>query len=355
MTYKELAKKLGTSPATLSLVINHKPGISKETRKRILEGIKQNGLEDLLRNKASQKEYPWKALEGGIKTICFLVYRKASSIIFPYSSYVMFMEAIQKQAIQYGINLSFAVIDENSNPKEQLQNLLNINIDGMIIYGTEMVDQDIDWFEDFPIPQVVIDNTFSRKSCSSVFSNNEMAAFQVLEYLVELGHKRIGFLCYNSIRCRCFQDRYDSYKKAMETNGLSFREEDVWLVDADETDEGLTAQIQNIIQSKTDFPSVIVTAEDTLAIRAMEAFTHTGYIIPDDISFVGFNNHPNCLAVKPSLTSVDILLEQYARAAVTELVQMLCDKNAGFDIIKRKVQIDTSLIKRNSVKNLNID
>lgn len=340
MTNWEIAGKLKVSPATLSLIINNKPGVSDEKRRVVLEKLQSMGYGNLIKS----------ANVPADNNFCFVVYKKKNSVLAAHSSYTFFMEIIQKKALQYGYNLYFVIIDEELPLEMQMKNLLSMNTKGMVLYATEMRDTDVGIFASYHEPIVVIDNEFIREPYNAVLSNFEMAGYQAISYLVRMGHRRIGYLK-SASPFWCFEERKQAYEKIIHEFGLSFAEKDVWDIGIHDA-EKVYADIFDKIKSAKDYPTAFVTDEDSLAIGALRAFKEVKLRVPEDISIIGFNNWPMCRNTTPPLTTIDIRIKDYASRTVEELMRMVKNKENQLNSTSFKIYIGTSLVERGSVANI---
>ena len=337
MTNREIAGKLNISPAALSLIINNKPGVSDGKRRIVLEKLQSMGYGNLIKS----------ANVPADKNFCFVVYKKKNSALAGHSSYAFFMEIIQKKALQYGYNLYFVIIDEELPLDMQMKNLLSMNTKGMVLYATEMREEDVLIFDSYHEPIVVIDNEFARKPYNAVLTNFEMAGYQAISYLVRMGHRRIGYL--KSVPpFWCFEKRKQAYEKIIHELGLSFAEEDIWDIDIHDVEKVYTDVIDKI-KSVKDYPTAFITDEDTLAIGALRAFKEVKLRVPEDISIIGFNNWPMCRNTTPPLTTIDIRIKDYATRTVEELMRMVKNKENQLPNCSVKISIGTSLVERGSV------
>lgn len=340
MTNREIAGKLNISPATLSLIINNKPGVSDGKRRIVLEKLQSMGCGNLIKSAAVPAE----------NNFCFVVYKKKNSVLAGHSSYTFFMEIIQKKVLQYGYNLYFVIIDEELPLEMQMKNLLSMNTKGMVLYATEMREEDVRIFDSYHEPIVVIDNEFARMPYNAVLNNFEMAGYQAISYLVKMGHRRIGYLK-SAFPFWCFERRKQAYEKIIRELGLSFAEEDVWDIDIHDA-EKVYADIFDRVKAAKDYPTAFVTDEDSLAIGALRAFKEVNLRVPEDVSIIGFNNWPMCRHTTPPLTTVDIGIKDYAARTVEELMRMVKNKENQLDSGSAKIYIGTSLVERNSVADI---
>lgn len=340
MTNGEIAKRLNISPAALSLIINNKPGVSEATRERVLSELKEMGLEHLVKKLPS-------ASPGN--NLCFIIYKRHGEILDLHPFFLLLMENIENQARTYGYNILLCTIDKRKPMKEQIAHLCELDSNGAIIFGTEMMDEDLDAFQSLEIPLVVLDNDLTRLPCNTIAINNQMGTYQAIEYLVRMGHTRIGYLK-SKIRISSFKERHQGYVNALAHFGLDFAPEHI--LDVHYTEEGSYRDIKQYLLNVPDavLPQAFVCDDDTMATGALRAFHECGILVPEKISVVGFNDRPTCEVTEPPLTSVNVSKHALAVEAVDELMRMIENPecNAG-GTRSRKIRIGTKLVVRESV------
>ena len=339
MTNREIAQKLGISPAALSLIINHKPGVSESTRDRVLEQLIEMGCEHLIK----------KAPAVPSSNLCFIIYKRHGEVLDLHPFFLLLMESIETRARSYGYNILLNNIDKRRPMEPQLEHLIQMDCQGAIVFATEMEDEDMIMIRELPIPIVSLDNDFTRLSCNSVSINNQMGTFQAIDYLVRMGHRRIGYLKSKN-RISSFKERQSGYEDALAHFGLSFSSEDILSVHY--TEEGSYRDIRQFLDSRSiqDIPDAFVSDDDTMACGALRAFSEHGYHIPGDISIIGFNDRPNCDVTTPPLTSVNVSKHALASEAVDELMRMIQNPETSTpEARSRKIRIGTKLTVRNSV------
>ncbi|WP_278287038.1 LacI family DNA-binding transcriptional regulator [Clostridium sp. AM58-1XD] len=168
MTNREIAQKLGISPAALSLIINHKPGVSDSTRDRVLAELQEMGCEYLIK----------KAPAVPSSNLCFIIYKRHGEVLDLHPFFLLLMESIETRARYYGYNILLCNIDKRKPIEPQLAHLEELDCQGAIIFATEMEDEDMELFQDLPIPMIALDNDFSRLSCNSVPSTTRWGHFR---------------------------------------------------------------------------------------------------------------------------------------------------------------------------------
>lgn len=343
MTNRELAKKIGVSPATLSLVINKKPGISDSMRSRVLAKIEEYGLTDMLR---SDTESP--ATAGN--NICFVVYKRHGGILDQSPFFLYIMEGVESRAHKYGYNLLFLSIDRRNPMEEQIARLMSMDCKGIVIFATEMLEDDVAFFADLPFPYVLLDNDFPRMNLDSVAINNTLGTYQAVEHLVGLGHTRIGYLK-SRIFINSFGERDAGFFDVMRHFGLSLDKRNIYELDFSE--EGSYQEFKRMLATSRSLPTAFVTDDDTIASGAIKALAEIGITIPDNISIVGFDDRPLCELCEPKLSSIRVPKYVFGAMAIDLLVKRIDDPCVkGDDIRSFKYRIGTELMIRSSVRRL---
>ncbi|MFC4242235.1 LacI family DNA-binding transcriptional regulator [Gryllotalpicola reticulitermitis] len=157
--------------------------------------------------------------------------------------------------------------------------------------------------------------------------DNRLGARLATGHLLELGHRRIGFLS-GPIRTASRRDRLDGYRDALGAAGLSFDGSLVWegsQSSAFGDDEGaaLGALGARQLAELPEPPTALVCINDMYAIGAMTGLEHAGLSVPDDVSVIGFDDIPLASYTRPALTTIRQPVAAMARAAVDVLIRRL--------------------------------
>ena len=137
LTNAQLAHELGVSPSTFSCIINHRPGVAEETRRRVIEGLKERGEDHLIRNSASGR--PVIMEKPGL---CFAVFKKESFSPGVTASYMIILEAVQQRAMELGYNLFYLILDERRPVAQQIEAIRDMHVQGILIYAVQMREKD---------------------------------------------------------------------------------------------------------------------------------------------------------------------------------------------------------------------
>lgn len=335
---KDLANLLNLSPSTISLVLNNKPGISEATRSRVHQAIRKLGYEDLILNEREEK-----------KSYLFIIYRRSAEETgtSPYFSHFFseIIEGVESQIKARGYNLMISYMDEKS-AGEEIEKFPRENVEGILILATDMKEEQMNVFEDIKIPLVIIDNYMENMKLNCVTINNEKGVYEAVKHLVDMGHKRIGYLhiINNAMN---FNERYFGYLRAAGICGLYIERENIVEISSHGSDQ-VYKEIKNIMERKANLPTAFFADNDIVAICAIKALKELGYRVPEDISVVGFDNMTFSEMTDPPLTTVQIPKHMLGVIAANTIIDM--KKEPGGIM---KIELGTDLILRKSVKRIN--
>lgn len=328
MTVKELAKLAKVSPATISLVINNKKGVSDETRKRIKSLLKQYNYSLPIKSKVP------------LKNIRFLKYKEHGLIVDGNEGFISaIIDTIETECRNYGYNLSITTAEGAF--EKALESVSQDSSDGLIILGTEINSKHYHLLDNIKIPFVVVDNIMYFEHCDCVVMNNRETVYYALKHLHDLGHREIAYFGSN-VRISNFDERQDAFYHYCNQLGLTFSENNIYTVAP--TLVGSYTSMQKIIEEGHDLPTAGFAENDTMAIGVIKALKENGYQIPKDISIIGFDDIPYCTMVNPPLTTMRVPKGKIG----TLSVQRLCQRMQDFDCEDVKIQTGAELIVRGS-------
>lgn len=334
---KDLASMLNLSPSTVSLVLNNRPGISETTRNKVRSAVKELGFEELL------------VTDEHKKNILFLVYRKhgIAPASTPYFSQLFseIIEGVESQIKIKGYNLMISYTDKE-NILEEAEKIKKQSVEGLLVLATEMEEEQIKIFTDLKVPVVMVDNYMEHRKFDCVTINNEQGVFQVVEHLVKMGHKRIGYLHVNR-NANNFTERYYGFKRVVEQCGLQTQARDIIWIETD-GGEAVYEELKHKLEEQKELPGAYFADNDIVAICAMRVFRELGYKIPEDISIAGFDNMTLSEMMDPPLTTIQIPKHKIGVSAVNLIVEKISENIEGVV----KMEVGTRLIIRDSVKNI---
>lgn len=334
ITAKELAKIMGLSEAAISMALNGKPGVSTETRKRVIET-------------AHNYSYDFTKLKKGPKnsgTICYIVYRKYGAILKMQNTpfFEQLSNGIEQHCKEKGYRLVTANIVAGNDVDKQLERAIPSDCVGIVLLGTEMLKEDFFPFSYISLPIVAIDTYINSTKMDCVLMNSMEGAYQATRFLikkkqVQPGYLKSSYLMYN------FAKRSDGFYKALRDSGLSTSKSVVHHLSP--SMEGAYADMKKLLTDGCEVAKCYFADNDLIAAGAMKAFKEFGYRIPEDVGIVGFDNIPMCTYLEPNLTTINIPIRYMAEMAITRLDEVINSRHYR----PVKIEVNTNLIRRQSV------
>lgn len=330
---KELAKELNLSAATISMVLNNKPGISEATRKVVTEAAKKHGL----LGRQGEAQTP--------DTIHFIIYKKYGDIVTDTPFFAQLTEGITGQCRQNNCLLQISYFYENEDVDEQLASIAAVKSSGLLLLGTEMDPKGFSHFEGLKMPIVLLDCYSDELNVDSVLINNSQGAFLATSHLIQQGHKKIGYLKSKS-RISNFSERSDGYLKALRRHGLAA--DPPYVIELSPTAEQGYRDMKAALEAQPELAGAYFADNDIIAAAALRALTEQGIRVPEDISIIGFDDMPICQFTEPRLSTMDVPKKKLGALAVSRLVEKL--RNQDSSVVK--IALSASLVRRDSVGSL---
>jgi LacI family transcriptional regulator len=181
----------------------------------------------------------------------------------------------------------------------------------------------------------------------SVCLDNKGGAKMVMEYLLALGHKDIGFIS-GSADDQIQSSRFSGYRESLENNGLPLNTD--WVLQGDWSMESGKAAMQKLLK-KGNLPTALFAANDAMAIGAIMEALNWGVSIPESISVVGFDNIDQSSFINPSLTTVAVDYHAMSRAACMLMFDMLDHNSCELNV---NIYVPLNLVDRESTKRVEI-
>ncbi len=217
--------------------------------------------------------------------------------------------------------------------------IMNSGVDGLLLVVPLISTPYLEVLYKQDFPYVVIDQTDKTQKGSVVSGTNWQGAYEATQYLIELGHHRIGFIA-GLAGLNSATERLAGYAAALSDHGIPLDE--ALIADGSFKEQvGYTAAEK--LLSLPDIPTAIFAANDLSAFGALEAIRQHGLSVPDDISLVGFDDVPQASMIYPKLTTVRQPLAQMGREAVNILLHQIEKPQA-----QQQVTLATEFIIRDS-------
>ena len=326
----DIARKLGVSTATVSLALNNKAGVSKQTKMQILE----------LKTRDTYMSV------SPSPVIQLVIHKKHGKIIDNKPFFANLVSTIQLEAMKYNYKLNVIHYFDGMDTNAFITALSSANVIGNLILATEMDSEDLEMYRKLHTPIVLLDSSFDLESYDSVIINNEDAIFQAVHYLIKKGHNSIGYLR-SSVNISNFEHRYDGYRSALRYFGIENNPRPCYFLhcsmEQSYQDMKLILQSKNII-----LPSVFICDLDYIALGAAKALIEAGYRIPNDISIMGFDDIDSCQIFNPPISTIHVNRDNIGSLAVQILQQRITHPDQAITTTR----ISSRLVERASIDTL---
>ena len=348
MKSKEIAKKLGVSPATISLVLNNKPGISNNLRHSLIQKIQELGCGDML---GMQKDSSKKEADANkpCSAIAYLIYTASDEKSDRFAFFPAVLEGAEMESRDNNFRLMVFHMQHKSS--HNLNSLFkNDNVVGAIVQSNFLSESVLNDLSQLDIPYVFIDSYRPNNVHSSVSINNEQGMYTAVSYLRDMGHTQIGYV-YSGHETDSHIERRRSFHQALRNYKLEDKSEYYFscLGETKDAQENLYKKFKE----NEKLPTAFINETDLVAWSTMNTLNRCGYKIPDDFSIIGFDDRSICTLIKPNLTSIKNSRHLLGRESVMLLQNKIRMKKLGVGDISIKFELPTELIIRDSVRKLN--
>ncbi|QBD81587.1 LacI family transcriptional regulator [Ktedonosporobacter rubrisoli] len=335
VTLRDIAESAGVSIGTVSLALNEGKGIAPGTRQRILDVARSLGYERFGRrtSKAAQ-------------TVSILIERlPVAPTSDPFNKKVL--QGLEAAARRMGYRIALEFVSPDDHP--ETDHWVPEVTAGLIILGGG--DLSRDWVQaaiESRLPVVMLDHFVPGIELPSVVPDNFAGAYSMTQYLLDMGHERIGFIRGPS-KYWTLGERLAGYMLAIQRAGLDM---DLALVPPriSRGEEKGYGEMQMLLDLPNP-PTAVFAVSDKTAIGAYRAAQDRGLLIPDDISIVGFDDIELARVLNPPLTTVQTPGETMGQVAFERLLSLV-ESEEQDPLLPIKWTIPTKLIIRKSVRNL---
>lgn len=331
LTIRDIARLTGVSIATVSRALNESPRIKPATKEKILKVVSQKGY---------RPDPIARGLSAGKTTNIGFVLIDISN---PFYSPII--RAIEERVEAENHYLLLCNTEHSSAKESKYINVLVENkISGLIVSPLQKKWDYLKLLKASKIPFVFILASLGEKyDCVDV--DNVKGAYNAVNHLINLGHKRIAYISRGLLHKHPASQRLKGYKKALADNGLPFNQTLVvnTITDQGKIEEGY--QSTSKLLSLPEKPTAIFAFNDLIAIGCMKALKEKGIRIPEDIAVIGFDDIEIAPFLEPPLTTVRIPQYEIGKTAVRILFEKINRINENE---YRKICFEPQLIIRKS-------
>ncbi len=335
VTIKDVAKRAGVNPSTVSRSLKDSKSISEKTKARVRQAMKE--LNYVPNVAASQ-------LASGLTHSVGVIFPPSTSpdrLTQPF--FMEILTAINDEAKKHHFAIAIGTGDSANDLKEQVALMHKQKlVDGFIVLYTEKGDPVSAYLQDNEIPFVSVGQAEDGvKTRSFVDNDNLLMAKEAVDYLVLKGHERILFVTTSESETLS-QVRYDGYVQGMEAHRLPSFPVGLFAPKIPETVD----QLVHLIKSQKI--TAVIALDDLLALRLIQLLSFYDLAVPDDVSILSFNNSLYAKILHPYLTTYDIGVTALGQDSLNHLLKEIAEKTAN----PQQLLVPFSLKERESVRDL---
>lgn len=322
----DVAKMANVSTATVSRVLSNSGNVKKETAEKVLEAIKKlNYQPNLLARQLRRLE---------TKTVLVVV----PDITNTFFSKIL--RGIEQVAIENDYEV---LLGDTGNSLEREKGYLDIlrqkKADGMILLTARLESHLLEEIShEFPV--VLACEYLEGSDIPTVSIDNISSARKATEYLISLGHKRIGFLS-GPMDVILSRDRLKGFKQGMMQHNIAIEPN---LIQEGDFSFESGFNLMTKLLALTEPPTAVFASSDEMAIGAIKAIKAKGLKVPDDISIVGFDDIKFASIFEPALTTVSQPMFEIGQKAMELLIKLM----NGSEIERRQYILEDQLVIRDS-------
>jgi LacI family transcriptional regulator len=306
---RDVAKRAGVAPITVSRYINNSGYCSPETRARVKAAIAElgyipNRLASGLRSKRSN-------------TLALVL----TDITNPF--FTTIARGVEDTASEAGYTVIFCNTDESTfKERKYLHMLLEQRVDGILLVPARSIPDSVAFIQEHDTPIVVLDRRVEGIKTDVVRCDSEGGAYELTRLLLSLGHRQIAILS-GPKGVSTAEDRVVGCLRAFRDAGLDDQVVQVsYGLFTQQSGYEMTCQAM----SNTPQPTALFAANNFLAIGALKALQDLGLHVPDDVALVGFDDLPLALVTFPFLTVAAQPAYEMGRKATEILLSRLADQ-----------------------------
>ncbi len=332
----DIAAKIGVSTVTVSKALSGQKGMSDELRDRIVALADEMGYVKRVQNK--EKEISRSFNLGVIVAERYIVEKQ--------SFYWNIYQEISQKAIKKRCFTMIEIVEYSQEKGCVMPILLSESkVDGIIVmgaFGKKYMEAVMGWTKDFPV--LYFDTTAGDEAGDYVVSNNLYGGYNMTNYLLDRGHKKIGFVG-TRLMTPSIDDRFFGYLKALMERGIMYRED--WIIDDRDNIYGKMDYDKQFVLP-AEIPTAFFCNCDKAASLIIKKLEEAGYSVPDDVSVVGFDNFEYDQEAEIGITTYEINIGEMAKRAVHIMLHKMQNAlySAGVFSIQGKI------IERESVKTI---
>lgn len=305
---EDVARLARVSISTVSRVINEPTLVREETRTRVQEAIRT------LRYQPSRVARRLRVENGRANLIGLVI----PDIQNPFFADVA--RGVEDMAQQHGYMVFLGNSDEDAlKERRYLEVMRAESVDGIIVPPIAENDAAMAELADLGLPMVCVDRRLARVTMDTVVVDNMRGAYEAVDHLIRLGHRRIGFI-EGRPELSTSRERLQGYHQALQEHGIAFDRSLIREGDSRQpSGRSLTLELLHLPEP----PSALLVGNNLMALGALEAIYLEGVRLPHDLALISYDDLPWAMAFNPPLTAVRQPGYEVGRRATELLLQRI--------------------------------
>lgn len=334
-----VAERAGVSLMTVSRVFNDSPRVAEKTRNKVMKIAREVGYEPSSAARSLRR--------GRSNLVGYLVSSPDGIRGHFHADAIASLESVLSPR---GFMLSLIAPSSGGSLGETIRQLIaSGSCAALVVRLDTFADEEIEMLATMRAPIVFASNAPQRIQENSSFSticfDNAKGCLQAIRYLYTLGHRRIAF--FNGDRGWVdSEQREEGFRLGMKEIGEPVNEEWVRYCEYGNAFESAARAMDFVLSSGNDFPTSVICASDEIAVGGMNSARRWNKRVPEDISFVGYDDAYWCRFVTPQLTTI----RHDGWELGKNLGSMILDLIEGTNDSPKHVVLETSLVVRESTK-----
>ncbi len=325
---KAIADAVGVSTATVSRVINNRPGVRAEVRRTVEQAIRERGLHVDAAARALRSRKTWKLA---------IMTAARGDLVYANPFFGEILRGISSVTEEAG----YSLVMMTAATSETLEGVnRNRSCDGVLVTGFRKGIPEPRSLKGATVPVVTIPRPGPRYRLPFVAPDDEAGAYDATRYLIDCGHKRIALVSGPFTNIFTVH-RLAGYRRALADAGLRF--DSTLVVNGEYAYEGAYRAALTLLDQEAR-PDAVFATSDHMATGVLSALRSRGVRIPDDVALVGFGNAPLAELITPGLTTVDEQLRETGVQAATLLIRLA----QGEEVAETQIVLPTRLVVRES-------
>ncbi len=325
VTIRDIAQRAGVSKGAVSYALNGRPGVSDDTRERILAIAQELGWYP---NRAAR------ALSAARADACGLVLARPARTIALEPFFMEFIAGVESELASRSIALTIQLVRDVREEIAVYRRWWGEHrVDGVLMLDLRIDDPRVAELVRLGLPAVVIGGPVEAGSLPCVWHNEGAVVTEAIRYLAALGHSRIAHVS-GVAEFVHTQQRTTAFRETIDELGLEGE-----VVETDYSAEAGARATRRLLSSPTP-PTAILFDSDILAVTGLGVVQQMGFSVPEDVSIVGWDDSLISQVVHPPLTAITRDNSAYGVIAARRLLDAV-DGVPGGDVETSRAELTT--------------